>query len=333
MTKSFDPRGPVLRSLTTAITNIGHVYRELLAYSPAASSVSRVESLAALQHDISAGEASLYEGTTITVPCIFYPALLLRRGWWEGGHIEIPEDRGPIQRWLTYGMFEWAPSWEFPIASGDRAMNVLPAQAGQPDGDESASLTILIIGPQLVGRVQAVIKNQLDEFGRIAFWSKVTGRLVQTTRLAQDPSLPSDKLGRDPSSYALLVHEADSHHAIEPDASHDADEYPIYSGYLWKCLVPERWVYDRHHCLLPANWDPGSLPLRISDAYFVWEHTNLTSPEAIVYNLVSINQKIEYLEQVHRTRFRLLEKSCRVVSGQQPVARSYLERLLGQHVT
>ena len=68
-------------------------------------------------------------------------------------------------------------------------------------------------------------------------------------------------------------------------------------------------------------------------AYFVWEHTNLTSSEAIVYNLVSLNQKIEYLEQVHQTQFQLLEQSCRVVSGQQPLGRRYLEKLLVTRVT
>src|SRR5581483_7832674 len=204
MAKSFDPQGAALRNLTTAIAHIGDTYRDLIGYSHASSSApSTIESIGELRRYITDGEAALLDGT-ITVSCIFYPALLLRRGWWEDQHIEIPPLRGPIQRWLTYGMFEWAPSWEFPPAGSDGAARVLPAQVGDGDCDESDSLTVLIIGQTAVERVQAAIKQQLDDFGRIAFWSRLTGRLVQTPRLAKDASLPPQKLARDPSSYALL---------------------------------------------------------------------------------------------------------------------------------
>ncbi len=329
MANAFNPQGPALRNLTSAIGIVAEAYQTLRDYPGDPSSApTDTLSVGELRQYISNGAAQL--GDTITLPCMFYPALLLRRGWWQNqSHLKIPPLRDPIQRWLTHGMFEWAPSWEFPRAGADHVPEILPAQAGDEDSDEGDSIAVLIVGQRVVEDALRETHRQVDTFGRIAFWAKVTGRLMQIKDLASEPGLPAPALALDPSSYVILVHAADPRHGVGPDSRFDGDPaYPIYSGYLWKCVAPER----NNFAAIDPDWDPVSQPLGVIDVYFVWEHTNLASPEAIVYNLVSINQKIEYLEEMYQMRFRLLEQSCRVVSRERPAARHHLQNLLAERL-
>jgi hypothetical protein len=75
----------------------------------------------------------------------------------------------------------------------------------------------------------------------------------------------------------------------------------IYSGYLWKCLVPKKWINDR------AN-------VHLDNVYFIWEHTDFTKSDALKYNLDSLYQKEKYIENLHG-ELLLLQKSSNHIQG------------------
>jgi len=70
---------------------------------------------------------------------------------------------------------------------------------------------------------------------------------------------------------------------------------------LWQCWGPKEWFV-------------GMKTPRLNEVYFLWEHTDLTKPEALEYNLDSLNHKAEYLLK-RNPDLILLQKSSSVVPG------------------
>jgi hypothetical protein len=78
------------------------------------------------------------------------------------------------------------------------------------------------------------------------------------------------------------------------------EQTQVYSGYLWKCVAPKRYLKDKR--------------VSLNDVWFIWEHTNFASPEAVSYNLDSLERKEDYVRRDHG-ELVLVQKSSFLVPG------------------
>ena len=132
------------------------------------------------------------------------------------------------------------------------------------------------------------------------------GRLRLRKRNPQLATI-ADRWHRD-VNYCLLLDT--DHHRITP--VHEVPDF--YSAYLWKCL----WAKDTA---------PPGLP-QLNDCYLIWEHTDLTKPGAIRYNLDSLRHKEEFLAREYGG-MELLQKSGPLIDEKPSLTSATFQDLFG----
>ncbi|WP_019925071.1 hypothetical protein [Nocardia sp. BMG111209] len=240
---------------------------------------------------------------------VFCTSVLLNYGWWErSGPGHTPVGRNDIQRWTYAGFEEWAPSWDFTseVGSGDESFFL--GQLGQ--GDEANSILVVVVGRR-AREIRPGIRGLMQQRGVAAMSVQITGLLCHRSHLRKrNPELAviAERWPYD-FNYCLLL-DSDEHRIA------DVHEVPdFYSAYLWKCL----WAKD--------GVPEGALP-SLNDCYLIWEHTDLTKPDAIRYNLDSLQHKEEFL----RTEFgemELLQKSSPLIPEKPGLTAGSFQRLFG----
>lgn len=232
----------------------------------------------------------------LTVKGTLFTCALLSSGWWERqskAKLKRVKWRDPLQEWLFYGFDEWGPSWDFTFDLNNwersRRKPFFIAQLGARD--EADSLPVLI--PQ--HKAQRLVEY-LDQQKWSGFEASITGTLGRREHFRKLFDIAALDLFGGMLDYCLWIDPDNPRHNIER-LSQDTS---VYSGYLWKCVAPRASVQDGKPSL--------------NDVYFIWEHTNFASPEAVAYNLEAINNKEEYLRQRHGPLV-LVQKSSSLVPG------------------
>jgi hypothetical protein len=249
---------------------------------------------------------------TVTVRGTFFPAVLLTQFWWER---ESPQLRNVawhdgVQEWLFNGFEQWGPSWDVSSSVEDVAHPHLFGQLAS--GDEGNSVPVIIEGTKADG-IRARFREFFDSFqGRqpqTLHDARVTGVLCHRSDLEGDlANLPS--LDADAFEHCLIVTQDDPDHEVL--LTHDPT--PLYSAYLWQCLAPTDWLKPGH-------------PLTLHDLYFAWEHTDISKPDAVKYNLDSLRRKEAYLRR-KLGALTLVQKSCPLVPGDPALpVRAFYEAL------
>jgi len=235
----------------------------------------------------------------IKVTGTLLPCALLSSGWWERhipAQVRQIKWRNPVQKWLFYGFELWGPSWDFSWNFEEwetsRKRPYFIAQLG--DGDEVNSLPILIPRSKAV-RLQNEFGNDLLRGTE----TEIVGVLGHRKHFASMIDPKALELFGGLLDYCLWVDEDDPKHKITP-LCRDTD---VYSGYLWKCVAPKDLLEDQR--------------LSLNDVYFIWEHTNFASRDAIQYDLDALQRKEEYIQ--HRfgsgRELVLIQKSSAIVPG------------------
>jgi hypothetical protein len=261
------------------------------------SSIKATEKIEDLRTKLLHGHRQPREPIQITVRGTLFPCALLRSGWWDlrNNKEDAPQIKwkgGEIQQWLFHGFELWGPSWDFSwdLDNWEDAQKrpFFIAQLG--DGDEANSLPVLI--PREKARK---LRERLKSWGGVE--ANVSGILGhrQDFSKAFDPNLLTLFGGL--LDYCLWLDQERSDHGIDALI----DSTAIYSGYLWKCVSPKQWLRN------------GRIP-RLDDVFFVWEHANWASQDAVAFSLEALEKKEEYI----RKRFgdlTLVQKSSWLVPG------------------
>jgi len=221
---------------------------------------------------------------------------LLTTGWWDTDdkpdeHIEW---RNKVQEWLFHGFDLWGPSWDFTWSfdhwEESQTRSYFIAQLG--DGDEANSLPVFV--PNSKARQ---LQEGLTKWGGVE--AEITCVLGHRKHFTKHFDSTLMELYRRVPDHCLWIDEDDKKHGIHPTRKHT----DVYSGYLWKCVAPKLWLTDGK----PS----------IKDVYFVWEHANWASTDAVAYSLEALEQKEAYIQR----RFGdgdlvLLQKSSSLVPGE-----------------
>jgi hypothetical protein len=235
----------------------------------------------------------------LTVRGTLFPCALLTSGWWERqvgegsarNDVYLPD---PVQSWLFKGFDLWAPSWDFTWVLDTQGDGNGPgrfvAQLGT--GDEADSLPVFI--PPL----RAIKLREYFQEGWGGLEAEVTG-LLGHRRHFKEHFKEIDSFGG-LLDYCLWIDGEDdsNHQGILPRQQPTS----LYSGYLWKCLAPRN--------IVEAN-----AVRSLRDVYFVWDHTNFASPDAVNYSLDALLHKEAYIRKQHGDLV-LLQKSSALVPGE-----------------
>lgn len=237
---------------------------------------------------------ALKEPVSITVHGTLFPCALLSSGWWERRSQAITSEldwKNPLQKWLFIGFDLWGPSWDFSWdldSPGDWGHTHFIAQIGE--GDEANSLPVVL--PR--AKAQKLREKFKEGWGGVEV--NIRGLLGHRHQFAKEPG-PLGLFGG-LLDYCIWLNEENKEHKI----TLLADRTDIYSGYLWKCVVPKKW-FDTNRFLC------------LSDVFFLWEHTNFTEKDAVRYNLDSLERKVEYVRKLEG-ELVLLQKSSALVPGE-----------------
>lgn len=232
----------------------------------------------------------------ITVSGTLFPCALLTSGWWEQHtRAEIKKIRwhDEIQEWLFRGFEEWGPSWDFTWDfenwDAGKTRPYYIAQLGS--GDEANSL------PVLLPRDKALrLADNFERWGGID--ADVTGLLGHRTHFAGYIDERALDLFGGLLNYCLWLDPDDKTHRIEPSTA----QTDFYSGYLWQCVAPRKFI---------DNGKPS-----LNDVYFVWEHANFASSDAVKYGLDGLQHKVDYIQRMYPgEELVLVQKSSRLVPG------------------
>lgn len=235
-----------------------------------------------------------------------FPALLLTEGWWERKkadkalHIE-----DPLQRWLFKGFDLWAPSWDISWDFENRqAIDTSHYFIAQlTDGDEADSLRVIV-----PGEMARQLRDEFrDSWG--GFEVKISGRLGHKYQFEKE--VPEGLEGELQDFYIWL--ERYKRLGAKTD---------LYSGYLWKCLAPSKWLEE-------------NALLGLDKVYFVWEHTNFAAKDAVQYNLDSLLHKEALIAKRHPgSELVLLQKSHAIVPGDPRwPTKQFIDLLAGELVS
>lgn len=237
---------------------------------------------------------TLKDPALITVRGTLFPCALLSSGWWERQSQAISSElewKDRLQKWLFIGFDLWGPSWDFSWdldSEGDWGHTHFIAQLGE--GDEANSL------PVIIPREKAKKLREKFKEGWGGIEVSIRGLLGHRHQFAKEPG-PLWLVGG-LLDYCIWLNQEEKEHKI----TLLFDRTEIYSGYLWKCVVPK------------SRFQPSQF-LCLSDVYFLWEHTNFTEKDAILYNLDSLGRKEEYL-RARQGELVLLQKSSALVPGE-----------------
>ncbi|HMI96928.1 MAG TPA: hypothetical protein VK479_10490 [Micropepsaceae bacterium] len=233
----------------------------------------------------------------IKVTGSLFPCALLSSGWWEKNSksaVENVEWRDEVQQWLFQGFDLWGPSWDFSWDfenwESSKQRPYFIAQLG--DGDEANSLPVLI-PKEKAQRLQEYIDAK-GRWGGIQ--AEIRGVLGHRRHFDKCLDPAAIDLFGGLLDYCLWIDESDPSHGIAPLPQRTE----IYSGYLWRCVAPESLLRGR--------------PPSLQDVYFVWEHTNFASKDAVAYNVDALERKQEYLER-KLGKLVLIQKSSFLVPG------------------
>ncbi len=235
----------------------------------------------------------------------FFPGMLLCAGWWERNvraRVKTAGWQDSVQQWLYRGFEEWAPSLDVSFKLPDRQEPFLYAQLGS--GDEADS--ILVIVPwEKAQEVRDFLARRLDNGSGLAIEADIAGTLYHRKHLPL-PEAEKRKIGQwgKGYDYCIYLDPKDGNHRID----HDRDFVEPYSGYLWQCLVA-RNTWEKSQA-------EGRMP-RVTEVYFVWEHTDFTQSATVRYNLDSLVHKVDYIgKQLLKDDLVLLQKSSAMVPGE-----------------
>jgi hypothetical protein len=251
----------------------------------------------------------------ITVEGTFFPAVLLCSGWWERRKgvalAQSIEWRNDLQHWLFSGFEQWGPSWDVnPVNESEE--HYLIGQIGE--GDEADSLPVIIAGSKA-----ADIREQLAR-GIQAFSIRAKGFLCHRRNITDVGLQRRIQQWGKSFDFCLMVKENEPEHFASPRPG--APE--LYSGYLWQCWLPESYARFVDETVGGA----ATLePPRLTDVYFLWEHTNLTKPGAVDYNLDSLRNKVKFLRKEHGDLI-LVQKSSNLIEGEQALSRDDFYRFV-----
>jgi hypothetical protein len=247
----------------------------------------------------------------IKVRGTLFPCALLSSGWWEkqkSATVQHLKWRDGLQEWLFTGFDQWGPSWDFTWDFDNweksRAHRHFIAQLG--DGDEANSIPVLL-PPSKAKKLEDVFKSKLG--GTQAEVRGVLGHRKHFAKYVDEEALA---LFGGLLDYCLWVDEHNAKHAISVSVEHTES----YSGYLWKCVAPKALLAAATPCL--------------NDVYFIWEHVNFASSDAIAYCLESMRHKEEYIRRQYGD-LMLVQKSSSLVDGTPALAaESIYGMLLGK---
>jgi hypothetical protein len=255
------------------------------------------------------------EPQLIKVKGTLFPAALLTAGWWErkGWEFKMKWKDPELQQWLFEGFDLWAPSWDISWDFEGREQNTKPYYIAQlTEGDEADSLPVII--PTLMA------KEFRDKFRKS--WGglevEVKGVLGHRSQAQKELELSPGELSPGQAyDYCIWLKDGEQKHGIDHLSARSTD---LYSGYLWKCLVPEEWIKE------DRSVDLGQV-------YFVWEHTNFAAQKALDYNLAGLRHKESFIKKHRKSALILLAKSHAIVPGDPkwPVDDFY-NLLLGKEV-
>ena len=227
------------------------------------------------------------EPELVTVRGTLFPCILLFPAYWQRstarGATWIAW-RDELQQWLFHGFEQWGPSWEVNHPS---APDTLLGQLGT--GDELESILLV-----LDGEIARAARAGLGD--RMAVDAEVTGILTHRAQLGDEIAAQRERWGTEFDS-AIVASDRHQGHGIRIVGRPET-----YSAYLWQCWAPAPWIRDPD--------DP-----RVDESFFVWEHTDVTNPAAVDYNLDSLARKTEYLRE-HYGELVLVQKSSRLVPGE-----------------
>jgi hypothetical protein len=219
----------------------------------------------------------------LTVHGTFFPCVLLTTGWWErqgnrvGGGAVF---RDQVQEWLFRGFDLWAPSWDVSLAAEAESGASAHILGQLGSGDEAESIPVLI--PRAKARVARGLLGDAPVMaasvtGLLKHVSHLTASELEALESGSGRSTDEASADDEPSSeYCLVLDDEERLHGI----GRLGDQADLYSGYLWQCWGPR------------ASLDQAP---RVQDVYFIWEHTNFSSPDAVKYNLDSLVHKVEHL--------------------------------------
>jgi TIR domain-containing protein len=270
--------------------------------------LGKVESARSLRNKLLRGRHKLKNPVKITINGTLFPCALLSSGWWDK-HAETKNRqikwRDELQQWLFHGFDEWGPSWDFTWDFDNKAKNrkrpYFVAQIG--DGDEANSIPVLLTASKA-----RKLRDQFREhWGGME--ASATGVLGHRRHFVKHVAPGALDLFGGLLDYCLFIDDEKKDHKVEPGQ----DDTSIYSGYLWKCVAPKEFYRDRN--------------LRLNDVYFIWEHVNFASDDALKYGLDAIARKEELIER-RRGKLVLVQKSSSFVSGTPALSPDAVYRIL-----
>ncbi len=349
MTKTTKPENPEAKEspeeskLYSGAPEVKVAFKEGLLYFK-----DRIEPYSAFQNDFAVSPVMEFEHTTferlegvlkedtrlrsqnekpvidapysITVDGILFPSALLTSGWWTrltSSHQKKYIWRGgKLQQWLFKGFDLWAPSWDFTwqvLENGQTAYDYMIAQFGE--GDEANTIPVIIPKDKL-NDLQAKMKEGWG--GAKVVINGVIGHRTHFKNIPQDVKLEGNTL-----DYCIILDANMPKHSVTVVPG----ILDIYSGYLWKCVVPKDWVVLNEE----GSIDYEKKSVNIDEVFFIWEHTNFIEKDALEFNREFLLKKEESFAKKYGDLILLQESSPHVhVKGRNPVwnAKEFYEFLL-----
>ena len=229
-------------------------------------------------------EVELRDTQRITVSGALFPCALLSSGWWDTrgkARLDSVAWNNKVQEWLFHGFDLWGPSWDFSWNFADRDLAkthpYFIAQLGE--GDEANSVPVLIPAAKALKLHDAIQEKMRKPGGWPGFDAEITGILGHRKHFESHLDPAQIEMFGGLLDYCLWLDPDDKTHNIRLLAPQTS----VYSGYLWRCLAPAD-LAEAGTAMLP-------------DCYFVWEHTNFASKDAVDYNLDSLRSKEDYLNR------------------------------------
>jgi hypothetical protein len=259
-----------------------------------------------LKNNLKKKVGKLDEPQLVTVRGTLFPAALLTAGWWERKRVEKVKIgwKKTLQQWLFEGFDYWAPSWDISWDFDRAAPLAKPYFIAQlTEGDEADSIAVIIPAE----KAKEIREQFMDPSGWGGFEAEVTGILGHRHQFSELPPEEGEA-----SDYYIGLRRDEKKHRIEPLM---AAKTELYSGYVWKCLMPREW----------ARKD-GSVSL--DQVYLVWEHTNFAAQDARQYNMDGLAHKEELIHKLHPGGLILLQKSHNFVEGKPEWESDEVYRLL-----
>jgi TIR domain len=263
------------------------------------TSIRGAETIENLRAKLLAAPAKLRQRVDIKVQGTLFPCALLSSGWWERrkeSKIRHLQWRDGLQEWLFHGFDLWGPSWDFTWDFDNWDPNQTRpyyiAQIG--DGDEANSIPVL-----LPAEKAKRLTERLGRWGGIE--AQVSGVLGHRKHFEKYVDAKTLELFGGLVDYCLWLDHEKKAHVITIRPEHTE----IYSGYVWKCVAPKELVVNATPCL--------------SDVFFLWDHVNFASKDALAYCLEALDRKEEHIRRRYG-ELLLVQKSSSLVAGQPIMA-------------